>query len=103
MLARLERRGEVFALRFADEQVNVFRHDDIADDGKAIGAAGWLEHAKEKIAAARGVQKRKTTVAADSDEVQVPLAVVSLEITRHRGSLLPRQAKAACLGHPLLG
>ena len=35
--------------RFADEQVNVLRHDDVAEDFESVMAAGTLERVEEDV------------------------------------------------------
>jgi hypothetical protein len=64
-------------LRFGYEQVNVFRHDYVADYYKAVTIAHQLKHLEEKIAALWRAQERLALVTAGRDEVQSACAVVT--------------------------
>ena len=47
--------GWVADFGFADQQMDVFRHDDVSDDDKTVAAAGLLQDTQEEVAAAWSV------------------------------------------------
>jgi hypothetical protein len=76
--------GWVGALRFGQQEMNVFRHDHVADDHETVAAAGLLEDAEEEIAIAGRAEKGKAPVTTVGDEVGVSSAVVTMESGGHR-------------------
>lgn len=50
----LHHHRRISALRFADQQVNMFRHDHIANDHKNVSFTHGFQHQKKKVAAASG-------------------------------------------------
>jgi len=49
--------GWIGALRFRQQEMNVFRHDHVSDDDETVAAAGLLENLQEKIAIAGRAEK----------------------------------------------
>jgi hypothetical protein len=58
-------------LGLGQKKVDVFGHDDIADNDKAIALARLLQNREEAVAAARGAEKRQSSVAGAGDKVPV--------------------------------
>lgn len=72
-----------FVLRLADEQVNVFRHDDISGNDELISPARLLQDGEKQISTARRAQHGLPPVTTAGDEMQVSGAVVSLQVLPH--------------------
>ena len=79
----------------AEEQVDVFWHDHVADQSEAVASADFLENLRSKIPGAGGGQERPSLVAAEGDEVQVAASGDALEIFGHREKSSPPFAKTA--------
>jgi hypothetical protein len=82
----LDDNGRVADARFADEKVDVFGHDDAAEEGEIVVIADVVENAKESVASCGCVEKGQTAITTESDEVEVAEAVAALELFRHRFS-----------------
>lgn len=63
--------------RFTDEQVNVLRHDDVAEDFELAMAAGALERVEEDVSCGRSVEVGFAVVATEGDEVVVAFLLIS--------------------------
>jgi hypothetical protein len=72
---------------FADQEVNVFGHDHVADHYATISDAGLFEDAEEKIATLWRSEQRAALVATEGDEVQIACSVTAPETGGHEGSL----------------
>jgi hypothetical protein len=72
--------------RFGDQQVNVLGHDDLSDDGETIALAHEFEDREQQVAGRAFGEKRRTAITAPGDEVQAPVAIVSLETPWHEES-----------------
>ena len=91
---------------FAQQQVDVFRHDDVADHLEFVLRARVLRNSEKQIAPARREQWQAAK-AGEGDEVQVTVAVVALQVVRHGAKCTrgffpesrPRQVELV-LGHP---
>src|SRR5262249_31001730 len=81
-------------LRFADQQVNVLRHDYVAYDDESVTLPDRLEHCKKQVTAAFAGQPELAMIAAASDEVQVFIAVVALESAGQTQNLTLRKKKS---------
>ena len=91
--------------RLADQQMNVFRHDDVANDHEPVSLAYLLQNREEAVAAASRIEKRQSPVARASDKVQVMRAVGAMQSAGHGkidsiGSIVHALAKNARTGHP---
>ena len=98
---RLHDPGRIILLRFADQQMNVLRHDYIADHDEAIALPNLFEDAQEKITAPCVAQPGLAMVATASDEVEMLGAVVALEAGRHTFNLAWKEkirCDANCIG-----
>ncbi len=101
----LHHRGGISNPRLGDEQVNLFRHDDISDDHEPVALARLFQNREEAVAAARGAQKRQSPGAGAGDKVQVMSAVSAMQSAGHdqphgTGSVVPALAQNARAGHP---
>jgi hypothetical protein len=81
-LKRFGKRNLV-VFRFTDEEVNMLRHDDVAEDLEVVPPPGLFERVEEDVSWGWGVELGFTTVAAEGDEVVVTFVVISLETERH--------------------
>jgi len=70
--------------RFADEQVDVFGHDDVADQSETVAGAHFFEDLHGKVSGADGVEERPSLVTAESDEMQIAATGDALEVLGHR-------------------
>ena len=87
---------------FADEQVEMLRHDDVTDESEAVASANFLEDLHGKIPGASGGQKRPSLVTAKGDEVKIAASGEALEILGHRREERPTlsKTKPERVGHP---
>ena len=70
-------------LGFADEQMEVLGHDDVAHNNEMIFAADLFEGLQKKIAVTGCSQQWTALEATGRDEVQISGAVISLETLGH--------------------
>jgi len=75
---RLHHDGRILLLRFADQQMNMLGHDDIAHDDQFVTLAHLLQHLEKEVAAACRAQQRLSAVATACDEMKVTGSVVPL-------------------------
>jgi hypothetical protein len=98
LLQRLESIGEHAALGFADEQVNMLRHDYIPVDTKVETAPHTLQRELEDSLGAVGREQRSPMITGECDEVAVPGFLESFQSPRHEARLrptkVPTQAKS---------
>ena len=87
LLQRLENIGERTALRFVEQQVNVFWHDYIAVHAKSETAPDTLQRGLESSPACHRGEQWTTTVATESDKVTLPRLLKAFESPRHEISL----------------
>ena len=85
------------ALRFADQQVEVLGHDDVAQHHEAVGLAGLFQKPQKQVAPPRCAQPRPALVTTASDEVQMAGTVIPLETLRH-GLMLSGLPRNVCDG-----
>ena len=71
------------ALRFTDEQVHVLRHHDISSHIAAVPDADSLEFSLESFFCCGRIQQPPTLAAAEGDEVQTALVLVSNRFDVH--------------------
>jgi len=71
LLETLDNRGGACGAGLAKEQVDVFGHEDVANESKAVTRPRLLEGADGEIAGSNGVQKRPSLVTAEGDEMQI--------------------------------
>ena len=83
LLQHLHHRRRSSDLWLRQEQVHVFRHDNIPDHHEPVALARLFQNREEAVAAARGIQKRQSPVARAGDKVQVMSAVRTMQATGH--------------------
>ncbi len=83
LLEHLQSSRERAALRFADQQVNVFGHDHIAGDEESVPLANSLERLFEDIAGVRSGQESITMMTAEGYEVETFSLLDALESPWH--------------------
>jgi|SRR5450631_3624111 len=97
LLQRLESIGEHAALGFADQQVNMLRHDYIPVHAKSETAPHTLEGEFEDSLGGVGHEQRSPMITGECDEVAAPGFLKSLQSPRHEARLrpgkVPTQAK----------
>jgi len=74
-------------LRFADQQMEVFRHDHVAEHNKAVALPDFFQKVEQQVATAGSAQQGKSAVTTAGDEVQIVGTVVTFEAARHDGIL----------------
>jgi hypothetical protein len=82
-------------LRFADQEMNVIRHHDIAYDHETVALADFFEDGEKQIAPPWARPPGLPVITAASDEMQLIRAVVASGMVGHQGSLLV-PAKKSC-------
>jgi hypothetical protein len=75
--------GQRVGLWFGHEEVNVFGHDDVAEEVKLIFPAGGFEGVLEDGGGAGGGQVGISVVAAEGDEVEIACLLSSFEAWGH--------------------
>ena len=83
MLQRLEGIGEGSTGRFAEEQVNVFRHDDVAVDTEIEGEPDSLQREFEGLPWRVRCKERAPVVATESYEVSLSGFLKSFQSPGH--------------------
>ena len=81
----LHHERRIAALRFAEQEMHVLRHDYVGDDDKTIAPAHPLQHFKKQVAILPGAEQRTALVTAGGDEMEVAGAVVTMQSCRHPG------------------
>lgn len=66
---RLHHDGWVFQLRFADQEMDVLRHDHVTHDYELIPLARLFEDSQKKIATACATQQRLAVITTEGKEV----------------------------------
>jgi len=87
---------------FADQQVNVSRHDHVTDERKTVAVPNLAKNLNESIPGANRTQERYTPVTTEGDEMKVAAAVVANEFVGHESSdkSKPGPSKSERVGHP---
>ena len=79
----------VLDLRFTNQQMNVFGHDNVTCHHELIFLSGFFQDFQEKVTSRRGVQKGQSPIAGAGNEMPVALAVDAYQSFRHRLILYP--------------
>jgi hypothetical protein len=87
LLENLHHGGERAAIGFAEQQVDVFGHDDVAVNDETVTLASFFEDGEEEITIAGVAEKRAALVATAGNEVEVVVAVVAFQAGGHRGRI----------------
>lgn len=72
---------------FADQEMEVFRHDHVAPNNKLVFLPDFFQDFEKQITATRGGKKGLTMVTTAGDEVFVAAGVKPPQTLRHGGSL----------------
>ena len=87
MLQHLQHSRRRPDFRLADQNVEVFGHDNVAEHLKPILPPNLLEDAQENIARTPASQKRLPFVATAGNEMEVLKTVNALQTSRHGAPL----------------
>src|ERR1700692_4859915 len=92
-------------LRLGHQQMNMLRHDHIADHDEAVALASLFENGEKSIAGFVGSKKWQSPITRAGDKVQVVSAVGAVQAGGHGqfygiGSIVPALAQNARAGHP---
>ena len=68
----------------SEEQVTCSGHDHVAEQYQTDSGAHLIEYSHCRVSRARGYQQRPSLIAAEGDEMQVPLADPPLQSFRHK-------------------
>jgi hypothetical protein len=79
----LHHRRRTAHLRFGQQQMYMFRHDDIADDDKAITLARLFQDREESVPGARRTEEGQSPVAGTRNKVQVMRTVRAMQARGH--------------------
>ena len=88
MFDRLHHPRRIAFLGFADQEMNVIGHDDIAYDHEIITLADFLEPGQKQIAPLRARQPSLPMITTTRDEMQLLRAVITPGMVGHKASLL---------------
>jgi hypothetical protein len=88
LLKHLQRDGQFAALRFTDQQVDMFRHDDIAAHEESIPMAGFFQGLEKTIAGTWSSEQRIAVLTTEGEEMETPSFLVTLETPRHGHSVI---------------
>src|SRR5205085_4950500 len=88
LLEHLDGHGELRAAGFADEQVHMLRHDDIAGYVKSVPSADALQFALQDFAGLGAGEEFLPPVAAERYEMQATLLLKALQSRRHAADIL---------------
>ena len=76
--------------RFADQQVNVFRHVRVTHERKTVAVADFAQHLDKDILGANRTQERLALITTEGNEVKMPAPVDASEFVGHRGEETPK-------------
>jgi hypothetical protein len=77
LLEYLHNSRHAASLRFADEKMNVLRHNHISDHDKLVTTSDLVKDFQQPVAAARLTEHRRAMIAAAGDEVEMSRIVFS--------------------------
>jgi hypothetical protein len=69
------------------------RHHHVSDQQKAVSLANLSQRVNEHIPCANRSQQRQTSVTTEREEMQIPTAVIALQLLRHEKTT-PRASDA---------
>ena len=102
LLQHLHHHRRIRLLRLPNQQMNVLRHHDVADDDEPIPPPHFIKNDQKRIPRPHRPQKRQTPITTESNEMQLRSPIAPLEILRHREKVnfLPPFANPAKDGAP---
>ena len=68
---------------FAEEQMDVLRHEDVAVEKELVAVAEGFEGVEKDCAGVVVVEVGETVVTAEGEEMEMAFGLVSLQTTRH--------------------
>jgi hypothetical protein len=80
---RSKRVVEAMELWFAEEQMDVLWHEDVAVEEELVAATKGFEGVEKDCAGVVVVEVGETVVTTEGEEVEMALGLVSLQTTRH--------------------
>ncbi len=83
-LQRVNHAGNRGLRRFADQKMNVLRHDDITGHNKAVAGPHALQRFLEEITSSRRAQMLEPVITTESKKMKIPCMFVTDESSRHR-------------------
>jgi hypothetical protein len=93
--------GKRLGFGFAQEKVDVFGHDDVAEDIEVVASAGGFEGFEEEVAGGGGVEVGEAVITTEGEEVVVAFSLIAMEALGHGGIVrLPSRVVAL---RPTLG
>jgi hypothetical protein len=86
---------------FADEQMNVVGHDNVAHQGKPVAIAHFSQNLHKQIPRVRRGQQGQSPIATEGDEMEMALSIPAMESSRHgKSNQKPRPSKSEGRGTP---
>ena len=82
-LQRLDSCRKTIALRFADEQMHMFGHNDISQHDEAVTPSHTLQAFEEQIAASGTRKQWLPPIATECQEVQIPCSTEAFRMGWH--------------------
>jgi hypothetical protein len=76
----------IAALGFAEQQMSVLGHDDVANDHETVTPAHLFHHFEKQITILWGAEQGSSLIAAGGNEVKISGAVVAVQFRRHRAT-----------------
>jgi hypothetical protein len=71
LFENLNRRRQLLSVRLSYEEMDVVRHEDVAEDAKEVFLTGFFEDSLEGVARFGGFEDVGVAVATDGDEMEV--------------------------------
>jgi hypothetical protein len=68
---------------FADQQMHMLRHNYISEQPKLDHVSDSCQLLDKDIPRLRGIQKRQTSITTEGNKMQMTLAIVTLQPSRH--------------------
>jgi len=85
---------------FAQQEMDVFGHQDVTDEREAITSSYLFENAHRQIPGAHAAQQGAAMIATEGDEMQIAVACDPPEILGHQGEERLIQDKKPTGSHP---
>jgi hypothetical protein len=102
LFQHLNDRGRCSFDRFADEQLDVLRHNDVTHQGEAVTVTHLAKNLDENISGANRAQQRQASITGERNEMQMAASIVPNELDGHgkKEKSKPRPFKPERVGHP---
>jgi hypothetical protein len=96
LLQHLHHSGGSSDLGLRKKQVDVFRHNDIADDHEPIALAGLFQDREESVAAPSRTEKRQSPIAGAGDKVEVMRPIRAMQTAGHNSPWYRQHRSRPC-------